>query len=77
MKITEIEVGEIFVPLAKPFKTALRTVENVEDIVVRITTDTGAREASAVPSRILSVPPCLAWRSKIWTALCTGCIPAL
>ena len=29
MKITEIEVGEIFVPLAKPFKTALRTVENV------------------------------------------------
>ena len=38
MKITEIEVGEIFVPLAKPFKTALRTVENVEDIVVRITT---------------------------------------
>ena len=43
MKITEIEVGEIFVPLAKPFKTALRTVENVEDIVVRITTDTGAK----------------------------------
>ena len=32
MKITEIEVGEIFVPLAKPFKTALRTVENVEAV---------------------------------------------
>lgn len=41
MKIKEIEVGEIFVPLATPFKTALRTVENVEDVVVKITADTG------------------------------------
>lgn len=41
MKIKEIEVGEIFIPLATPFKTALRTVENVEDVVVRITADTG------------------------------------
>ncbi|MDF1496144.1 dipeptide epimerase [Caproiciproducens sp. CPB-2] len=41
MKIKEIEIGEIFIPLATPFKTALRTVENVEDIVVRITADTG------------------------------------
>ena len=36
MKITEIEVGEIFVPLAKPFKTALRTVENVSDSGTRV-----------------------------------------
>ena len=28
-------------PLTTPFKTALRTVENVEDIVVKITADTG------------------------------------
>ena len=41
MKIKEIEIGEIFVPLATPFKTALRTVENVEDSVVRITADGG------------------------------------
>jgi L-Ala-D/L-Glu epimerase len=41
MKIKEIEIDEIFVPLATPFKTALRTVENVEDIVVKITSDTG------------------------------------
>lgn len=41
LKIKEIEIGEIFVPLVTPFKTALRTVENVEDIVVKITTDTG------------------------------------
>ena len=41
MKIVRIDVGEVFIPLAKPFKTALRTVENVEDIVVRITADSG------------------------------------
>ncbi|MEG0769559.1 MAG: dipeptide epimerase [Ruthenibacterium sp.] len=41
MRIAKIELGEVFVPLARPFKTALRTVENVEDIVVKITADTG------------------------------------
>lgn len=41
MRIQKIEIDEIFVPLATPFKTALRTVENIEDVVVRITTDTG------------------------------------
>ena len=41
MKIVRIDVGEVFIPLAKPFKTALRTVENVEDIVVRVTADSG------------------------------------
>ncbi len=40
MIIKNIEVGEIFIPLAKPFKTALRTVNNVEDIVIKIETDT-------------------------------------
>ncbi len=42
MKIANIETGNIVIPLAKPFKTALRTVENVDDIIVRVTTDTGA-----------------------------------
>lgn len=41
MKITDIKLGFISVPLKKPFKTALRTVESVEDIIVRIETDTG------------------------------------
>lgn len=41
MKIEKIEVGIIEVPLRKPFKTALRTVDSVRDIVVRVTTDTG------------------------------------
>ncbi|HJR73549.1 MAG TPA: dipeptide epimerase [Luteimonas sp.] len=41
MKITQIKFGMLRVPLKTPFKTALRTVETVEDIVVQIHTDTG------------------------------------
>lgn len=41
VRITEIAVGEIRIPLARPFKTALRTVERVEDIIVRITGENG------------------------------------
>ena len=41
MKITAIELGMLRVPLKTPFKTALRTVNTVEDIVVTIRTDTG------------------------------------
>lgn len=41
MKITDVKLGKISVPLKTPFKTALRTVESVEDIIVEIHTDTG------------------------------------
>lgn len=41
MKIQKIELGEIRIPLVTPFKTALRTVAQVEDIIVRITADDG------------------------------------
>src|SRR5215475_11277758 len=41
MKITDIRFGMIRVPLKTPFKTALRTVEAVQDIVVMINTDSG------------------------------------
>ena len=42
MKITEVRLGRISVPLRTPFKTALRTVNSVEDVIVEIHTDTGA-----------------------------------
>ncbi len=42
MKITEVKLGIISVPLRVPFKTALRTVNRLEDVVVEIHTDTGA-----------------------------------
>lgn len=41
MKITNVRIGRISVPLRVPFKTALRSVNSVEDIIVEIHTDTG------------------------------------
>lgn len=41
MKITDIKFGTLRVPLKTPFKTALRTVDKIEDIVVMIGTDCG------------------------------------
>jgi o-succinylbenzoate synthase len=41
MKITDIRFGTLRVPLKTPFKTALRTVDKIEDIVVMIGTDCG------------------------------------
>ena len=42
MKITEVRLGLISVPLRVPFKTALRSVSSMEDVIVEIHTDTGA-----------------------------------
>lgn len=41
MKIKDIHVGEIKVPLKKTFKTALRELEVLENVVVKVETDTG------------------------------------
>jgi o-succinylbenzoate synthase len=41
MKISDIRFGTLRVPLKTPFKTALRTVDKIEDIVVMIGTDSG------------------------------------
>lgn len=42
MKIVDIQVGTLSLPLAHPFKTALRTVERLEDIVVRVIGEDGS-----------------------------------
>lgn len=41
MKITDIRLGMLTIPLKTPFKTALRTVQQIDDVVVMIETDTG------------------------------------
>jgi o-succinylbenzoate synthase len=41
MRITGVTYGLLRIPLRTPFKTALRTVEAMEDVVIRIETDTG------------------------------------
>ena len=49
MKITKIETAEVNIPLVTPFKTALRTVNSVNDIVVRVTTDDGQEGFGEAP----------------------------
>ncbi len=41
MKITKAKLATISVPLRTPFKTALRTVNSVENIIVELHTDSG------------------------------------
>ncbi|NLC12768.1 MAG: dipeptide epimerase [Chloroflexi bacterium] len=41
MKITQIRLAQLHAPLKHPFKTALRTVEKMEDVIVEIHTDEG------------------------------------
>ena len=49
MKITEVRLGKISVPLRVPFKTALRRVDSVEDVIVEIVTDTGHKGYGEAP----------------------------
>ncbi|MDR3240099.1 MAG: dipeptide epimerase [Clostridiales bacterium] len=41
MKITKIATRTMAIPLKRPFKTALRVAEAIEDILVRVETDAG------------------------------------
>ena len=55
MKITGIQTGEVRVPLHTPFKTALRTVDSVHDVAVRIETDMGlAGYGEAPPTAVIT-----------------------
>lgn len=55
MKIEAIDLALLRVPLRRPFRTALRTVEAVQDVVVRIRTDTGhVGHGSAAPTAAIT-----------------------
>ena len=41
MKITDVKLYHLSIPLKKPFKTALRTVNSAEETVIKVMTDTG------------------------------------
>ena len=49
MKIDRIEIGEVAIPLRTPFKTALRTVDAVNDILIRIVTNDGTSGYGEAP----------------------------
>jgi L-Ala-D/L-Glu epimerase len=40
VKIREIKIGKVSIPLKKPFKTALRQVNSAEDIIIKVIADT-------------------------------------
>jgi L-alanine-DL-glutamate epimerase-like enolase superfamily enzyme len=50
MKIASIEIGKLRVPLKTPFKTALRIVTEIEDVVVILTTHCGRKGYGSAPS---------------------------
>ena len=41
MKISEIQIGKVSIPLKRPFKTALRRVDSAEDIIIKVIADSG------------------------------------
>ena len=55
MKIKQIELGYVDIPLITPFKTALRTVSTVNDLILRITADDGtAGYGEAPPTAVIT-----------------------
>ncbi len=50
MKITGYRLGKLRVPLKTPFKTALRTVDYMEDVVIILETDTGNLGYGSAPA---------------------------
>ena len=55
MVIKDIQLGSIRIPLARPFKTALRSVDHIDDVAIRITTDTGeAGYGEAPPTAVIT-----------------------
>jgi o-succinylbenzoate synthase len=53
MKIDKIETFRVAVPLLKPFKTALRTVETAESVFVKITCDNGIAGWGEAPPTVV------------------------
>ena len=73
MKITVIAIGTISIPLITPFKTALRTVNRIEDLIVRVTLDSGETGyGEAPPTAVITGET----RQSITAALCDYLAPA-
>ncbi|MCM8710697.1 dipeptide epimerase [Clostridium sp. SYSU_GA19001] len=55
MKIADIKVGKVSIALKKTFKTALRTVDRAEEIVIKVISDSGeAGFGSATPTAVIT-----------------------
>ena len=55
MKIVDIKIGRLTIPLKKPFKTALRTVNSIDDVIIKIITDSGqVGYGEAAPTAVIT-----------------------
>ncbi len=55
MKITDLKIGRLSIPLKKPFITALRTLETIDNIIVVIETDVGiVGYGGAAPTAVIT-----------------------
>lgn len=55
MKIIDIKIGRLSIPLLKSFKTALRSLNVIENVVVKIVTDTGQiGYGGAAPTEVIT-----------------------
>ena len=64
MRITDIRLLKLAVPLKTPFRTALRTVERMESVIVEVHTDTGHMGRGEAPATAVitgDTLPSIAW----------------
>ncbi len=55
LRITDLRIGRLSLPLAHPFKTALRTVERIEDVAVMVVgEDGGVGYGEAPPTAVIT-----------------------
>ena len=74
MVIKDIKTGIIRIPLVTPFKTALRTVEHVEDLIVCVETDSGETGYGEAPATAVITGDTL---SSVQTAIKDFITPAI
>jgi L-alanine-DL-glutamate epimerase-like enolase superfamily enzyme len=74
MRITGYRLGILRVPLRTPFKTALRTVEMIEDVVLQLETDTGCFGHGEAPPTVAITGDSL---DSILSGLREAILPAL
>ena len=53
MKIQQIKIGKVQIPLQTPFKTALREVYTAEDLIVKVIADTGETGWGNAPATVV------------------------
>lgn len=74
MKIQEIAIGYVNIPLVTPFRTALRSVDSVNDLIVRITAEDGSVGfGEAPPTAVITGDT----KESIEAAICGYIAPAI